>query len=78
MYRKKLMRACLAGIMAATVVGSSVPAYAAEPEGAAQEETVQEERTVYVSFATEDGVKVSDYVLQFQVCGTTFHTSKLS
>ena len=78
MYRKKLMRACLAGIMAATVVGSSVPAYAAEPEGAAQEETVQEERTVYVSFATEDGVKVSDDVLPIQVSGTTFHTSKLT
>lgn len=29
MYRKKLMRACLAGIMAATVVTQSVPVYAA-------------------------------------------------
>ena len=78
MYRKKLMRACLAGVMAATVVGSSVPAYAAEPEGAVQEEVVQEERTVYVSFATENGVKVSDDVLPIKVSGTTFHTSKLT
>lgn len=78
MYRKKLMRACLAGIMAATVVGSSVPAYAAEPEQVAQEGTVQEERTVYVSFATEDGVKVSDDVLPIKVSGTIFHTSKLT
>lgn len=31
MYRKNLMRVCLAAIMAATVVTTSVPVYAAEP-----------------------------------------------
>lgn len=39
MYRKKLMRVALAGIMTATVITSSVPVNAAEPVAAKQEET---------------------------------------
>ena len=37
MYRKKLMRVALAGIMTATVITSSVPVNAAEPVAAKQE-----------------------------------------
>ena len=37
MYRKNLMRVCLAAIMAATVVTTSVPVYAAEPVATKQE-----------------------------------------
>ena len=42
MYRKKLMRVALAGIMTATVITSSVPVNAAEPVAAKQEETTKD------------------------------------
>ena len=51
MYRKKLMRACLAGIMAATVVTQSVPVYAAEPNNAVEAKTTE---TVEVTFIDEE------------------------
>ena len=53
MYRKNLMRVCLAAIMAATVVTTSVPVYAAEPVATKQGEEVAETRNVYVSLIDE-------------------------
>ena len=48
MYRKNLMRICLAAVMAATVVTTSVPVYAAEPM-AKQEEKRTAEVTVFLT-----------------------------
>ena len=45
------MRACLAGIMAATVVTQSVPVYAAEPNNAVEAKTTE---TVEVTFIDEE------------------------
>ena len=63
MYRKKLMRACLAGIMAATVVAQSVPAYAAEPtqqESEQLSEAASKDVTVNIKFYAEDGKTVAE------------------
>ena len=48
------MRVCLAAIMAATVVTTSVPVYAAEPVATKQGEEVAETREVWVSFLDEN------------------------
>ena len=61
MYRKKLMRACLAGIMAATVVTQSVPAYAAEPT----KQEAAKLRTITIQYQDENGI-VGTYDLYAQ------------
>ena len=61
MYRKKLMRVALAGIMTATVVTSSMPVRAAEPVAAKQEETAENKEakkaTLKVTYALEGSGK---------------------
>ncbi len=57
------MRACLAGIMAATVVAQSVPAYAAEPtqqESEQLSEAASKDVTVNIKFYAEDGKTVAE------------------
>ena len=61
MYRKNLMRVCLAAIMAATVVTTSVPVYAAEPVATKQE--TAKTRTITIKYQEEDGTLVSSYDL---------------
>ena len=63
MYRKNLMRVCLAAIMAATVVTTSVPVYAAEPVATKQE--TKENVKVGIEFVNEDGIVVKGEWLHF-------------
>ena len=55
------MRVCLAAIMAATVVTTSVPVYAAEPVATKQE--TAKTRTITIKYQEEDGTLVSSYDL---------------
>ena len=63
MYRKNLMRVCLAAIMAATVVTTSVPVYAAEPtkqESEKSTEVASKDVTVNIKFYAEDGKTIAE------------------
>ena len=60
MYRKKLMKVALSSIMAATVIVSGVPVYAADAPVVQQEETKGED-VVVLYFA--DGVKIGQELL---------------
>ena len=71
MYRKKLMRVALAGIMTATVITSSVPVNAAEPVAAKQEETTKDGEAgasadITVKFVDERGNVVFEKKLTFE------------
>ena len=71
MYRKKLMRVALAGIMTATVITSSVPVNAAEPVAAKQEETTKSgepgaSADITVKFVDERGNVVLEKKLSFE------------
>lgn len=71
MYRKKLMRVALAGIMTATVITSSIPVNAAEPVAAKQEETTKDGEAgasadIIVKFVDERGNVVFEKKLTFE------------
>ena len=74
------MRVCLAAIMAATVVTTSVPVYAAEPVATKQGEEVAETREVYVSLIDVDDKTAvgAPQTINIGAKDTTFRTDKLT